>query len=138
MNLALMQKFCFASKARGHEHYFPVFHISQLKKCLRVHEERVEAKDLKIGSDLVYQEQPIKILDTKDRITRNSTIKTYKVLLSHHDVGDATWETVAYLQEVYPDFYKKWLVILNLGARIVTPLVLSMFIYFICIMKALS
>jgi hypothetical protein len=38
---------------------FPVFHISQLKKCLWVPEERVEVKDLKIGSDLVYQEQPI-------------------------------------------------------------------------------
>jgi hypothetical protein len=32
---------------------FPVFHISQLKKCLRVSEERIEVKDLKIGSDLV-------------------------------------------------------------------------------------
>jgi hypothetical protein len=34
---------------------FLVFHVSQLKKCLRVPEERLEAKDLKIGSDLVYQ-----------------------------------------------------------------------------------
>jgi hypothetical protein len=34
---------------------FLVFHVSQLKKCLRVPEERVQAKDLKIGSDLVYQ-----------------------------------------------------------------------------------
>jgi hypothetical protein len=59
---------------------FLVFHVSQLKKCLRVPEERIEAKDLKIGSDLVYQEQPVDILDTKDQITRNITVKTYKVL----------------------------------------------------------
>jgi hypothetical protein len=76
---------------------FPVFHVSQVKKCLRVPEERVEAKVLKIGSDLVYQEQPIKILDTKDRITRNNTITMYKVLWSHHDERDTTWETDAYL-----------------------------------------
>jgi hypothetical protein len=75
---------------------FPVFHVSQLKKCIRVPEERVEAKDLKIGLDLVYQEQPIEILDPKDRITMNSTVKTYKAL-SHHDERDATWETYAYL-----------------------------------------
>ena len=69
---------------------FPMFHISQLKKCLRVLEERVEVKDLKIGSDLVYQEQPIEVLYTKDRITRNSSVKTYKILWSHHDERDAT------------------------------------------------
>jgi hypothetical protein len=40
---------------------FPVFHMSQLKKCLRVPEERVEVKDLKIGSDLVYLEQPVEV-----------------------------------------------------------------------------
>jgi Zn-dependent peptidase ImmA (M78 family) len=57
-----------------------VFHVSQLKKCFNVPKERVEVKDLKIGSDLVYQEQPIKVLDTKDQITRNSTVKTYKIL----------------------------------------------------------
>jgi hypothetical protein len=73
------------SVARRHKHYFLVLHVSQLKKYLRVLEERVEAKALKIGSDLVYQEQPIRILDTKDRVTRNNVVKTYKVLWSHHD-----------------------------------------------------
>jgi hypothetical protein len=38
---------------------FPVFHVSQLKKCLCVPEERIESQDLKIGSDLEYHEQPI-------------------------------------------------------------------------------
>jgi hypothetical protein len=76
---------------------FLVFHVSQLKKCLRVLKERVEAKDLKIGPELVYQEQPVKILDNKDQITRNSTVKTYKVQWSHHDERDATWETDTYL-----------------------------------------
>jgi hypothetical protein len=42
------------SVARRHKHYFLVLHVSQLKKYLRVLEERVEAKALKIGSDLVY------------------------------------------------------------------------------------
>jgi hypothetical protein len=35
---------------------FLVFHVSQLKKCLRVPEERIEPWGLKIGSDLVYEE----------------------------------------------------------------------------------
>jgi hypothetical protein len=74
-----------------------MFHVSQLKKCLRIPEEKVEVKDLKIGADLVYQEQPPEVLDSKDRITRNSTVKTYKILWNHHDERDATCEMDAYM-----------------------------------------
>jgi hypothetical protein len=40
-----------------------VFHVSQLKKCLRVPEERVPIKDMDAKEDPSYQEYPIKILD---------------------------------------------------------------------------
>jgi hypothetical protein len=33
---------------------FPVFHVSHLKKCLRVLEERIEPRGIKLKSDLVY------------------------------------------------------------------------------------
>jgi hypothetical protein len=33
--------------------------MSQLRKCLRVPEERVETTDIKIESDLAYEEKPI-------------------------------------------------------------------------------
>jgi RNA polymerase-interacting CarD/CdnL/TRCF family regulator len=83
---------------------FPVFHVSQLKKCLRVPEERVETWNIKLASDLVYEEKLVKILDSKERETRSKTIKLYKVLWSNHDETDATWETKAYLKEVYSNF----------------------------------
>jgi hypothetical protein len=35
---------------------FPVFHVSHLKKCLRVLEERIEPQGIKLKSDLVYRE----------------------------------------------------------------------------------
>jgi hypothetical protein len=50
---------------------FNVFHISQLKKCLRVPEERVETEDIKIDSDLAYEEKPVQLLDSKERVTQN-------------------------------------------------------------------
>jgi len=34
---------------------FPVFHVSQLKKCLRVPKERVETRDLKLQYDISYE-----------------------------------------------------------------------------------
>ena len=89
---------------------FPVFHVSQLKKCLRVPEERIEAEEVRVESDLNYSEQPVRIVDSKERVTRNRVVKTYKVIWSHHDDRDATWETDEYLKTVYPSFHEKWFV----------------------------
>jgi hypothetical protein len=88
-----------------------------LKKCLRVPEERVETRNIKLASDLVYEEKLVKIMDSKERETRSKTIKLYKVLWSNHDEIDATWETEAYLKEVYSNFYSKLLVTQNLRTR---------------------
>ena len=85
---------------------FPVFHVSQLKKCLRVPEERVEVRDIKLKSDLVYEEKPVAVLDRREQVTRNCVVKFYKVLWSNHEEEDATWETEDYLKEVYKTFFE--------------------------------
>jgi len=85
---------------------FRVFHVSQLKKCLCVPEERVEVRDIKLKSDLVYEEKPVAILDRKERVTRNRVVKFYKVLWSNHGEEDATWEMEDYLKEVYKTFFE--------------------------------
>jgi hypothetical protein len=41
-----------------------VFHVSQLKKYLRVPEEQLPMEKLSVQGDLTYTEYPIKILDT--------------------------------------------------------------------------
>jgi hypothetical protein len=56
-----------------------VFHVSQLKKCLRVPEEQIPVEDLNVTEDISYQEYPIKILETSERVTRNKRIKMCKV-----------------------------------------------------------
>jgi hypothetical protein len=47
-----------------------VFHVSQLKKCLRVPEEQLPMEYLDLGGDLTYSERPIKIFDSAERVTR--------------------------------------------------------------------
>jgi hypothetical protein len=49
-----------------------VFHVSQLKKYLRVPEEQLPMEKLSVQDDLAYTKYPIKILDTLSRVTRNS------------------------------------------------------------------
>jgi hypothetical protein len=68
-----------------------VFHVSQLKKCLRVPEEQLPMDDLSVQDDLTYTEYPVKILDTLTRVTRSKVIKMCKVQWSHHGEDEATW-----------------------------------------------
>jgi hypothetical protein len=51
-----------------------VFHVSQLKKCLRVPEEQLPIKELEFREDLTYTEWPIKILETAKRVTHRRII----------------------------------------------------------------
>jgi hypothetical protein len=48
---------------------FNVFQVSQLKKCLWVPEERVLLGDIKLESDLTYEEKPVRVIDTREWVT---------------------------------------------------------------------
>jgi hypothetical protein len=69
-----------------------VFHVSQLKKCLRVPKEQLPIEDLEVQEDLTYIDKATQILETADRVTRRSTIRMCKVKWGHHLEEEATWE----------------------------------------------
>jgi hypothetical protein len=52
-----------------------VFYASQLKKCLYVPIDQIPIEDLDAKEDLSYQEYPVKILETSEKVTRNKMIK---------------------------------------------------------------
>ena len=52
-----------------------VFHVSQLKKCLRILEEQIPLEQLTVKEDLTYEEFSVKILETTERVTRSRVIK---------------------------------------------------------------
>ncbi|WVZ96414.1 hypothetical protein U9M48_042052 [Paspalum notatum var. saurae] len=81
-----------------------VFHVSQLKKCLRVPEEVIDTSQIQIEPDLTYEEHPIKILDQKQRATRRRAINFNKVQWSNHSEEEATWEQEEFLRTKYPGF----------------------------------
>jgi hypothetical protein len=67
-----------------------VFHVSQLKKYICVTEEQLPMKDLDAKEDLSYQEYPVKILETSERVTQNKKIRMCNVQWSHHTEEEAT------------------------------------------------
>ena len=47
-----------------------VFHVSQLKKCVRVPTDIIEQHEISVEPDLSYVEHPLKVLDQNTRRTR--------------------------------------------------------------------
>jgi hypothetical protein len=82
-----------------------LFHVSQLKKCLRVPEEQLPMEYLYLGGDLTYSERPIMNLDNVERVTRSKVIKMCKVQWSHHTEDEATWEHEEELRADYPKLF---------------------------------
>jgi hypothetical protein len=82
-----------------------VFHVSQLRKCLRVLEEQMPLGELTVGEDLTYQEYPMKILDTSEKVTRNNCYKMCKVQCGNHTEEEATWEKEDQLRPEFPEIF---------------------------------
>jgi hypothetical protein len=56
-----------------------IFHVSQLKKCLKAPMDVVLPEVTSLKADLSYPEHPTKVLVQKDRVTRCKTIKFFKI-----------------------------------------------------------
>jgi hypothetical protein len=84
-----------------------VFHVSQLKKCLCVHEEQLPMEELSVRGDLTYTEYLVKTLDTLTRVTRNKVIKMCKVQWSHHEEDEATREREEELRIDFPRLFPR-------------------------------
>ncbi|WVZ76241.1 hypothetical protein U9M48_024230 [Paspalum notatum var. saurae] len=82
-----------------------VFHVFQLKKCLRVPKEQAPLEGLEVQEDLTYTEHPVKILHTSERTTGNTRIKMCPVQWSHHTEAEATWEREDELKAAYPALF---------------------------------
>jgi hypothetical protein len=81
-----------------------VFHVSQLKRCLKPLTDVVIEHNIPLEPDLTYKTYPIKILDQQDRVTHNKTTQFYKIQWNEHFKDEAMWECEDFLQANYPDF----------------------------------
>jgi hypothetical protein len=88
--------------------FHDVFHVSQLRKCLRAPHQletfkEVDQDTIDLNPDLTYRERPICILEKDVRLTRRRKINMYKVQWSNHTEDEATWEREDYLQREFPE-----------------------------------
>jgi hypothetical protein len=64
-------------------------------------------EELDVKNDLTYEESPVKILETAERITRSKNIRMCKVQWKHHLVEEATWESEDDLKSDYPKLFSE-------------------------------
>jgi hypothetical protein len=81
-----------------------LFHISQLKGCLKPLTDVVVKDTIPLEPDLTYKTHSIKVLDQQDRVTRNKTTRFYKIQWNDHSEDEATWEHEDFLRSNYPEF----------------------------------
>ena len=61
----------------------------------------MEIEGLPLQPDLSYIEHLVKILDEKERVTRNNVVKFYKVQWQNHLEDEATCEQESYILKHY-------------------------------------
>ncbi|CAN6567763.1 unnamed protein product [Malus baccata var. baccata] len=79
-----------------------VFHVSMLRHYISDPSHVIPPQPLEINPDLTYDEEPVTILDWKDKVLRNKTVSLVKMLWRNHSVEEATWETKDRIREMYP------------------------------------
>ena len=67
-----------------------VFHISQLKKCLRVPTDAIDLESLDLQPGLTNEEHLIAILDRDERRVKRNMVKFVKIQWSNHTEHEAT------------------------------------------------
>ncbi|CAN6709702.1 unnamed protein product [Malus baccata var. baccata] len=84
---------------------YNVFHVSMLRHYVADPSHVIPVQPLEISPDLTYDEEPVTILDWKEKVLRNKTVQLVKVLWRNHSVEEATWETEDRMREMYPRLF---------------------------------
>ena len=63
-------------------------------------------EELAVKEDLTFEEFPIKILETAERVTRSRIIKMCKVKWNRYTEDEATWEREEDLRKTYPQLFE--------------------------------
>ncbi|KAM6596576.1 hypothetical protein CsatA_007100 [Cannabis sativa] len=88
-----------------------VFHVSMLRKYVSNPTHVLSYDTLELAPDLSYEEQPVQILDRKDKVLRNKTIFLIKVLWKNNKVEEATWELESEIRTQYPELFRLYVML---------------------------
>ena len=82
-----------------------MFLVLVLKKYEPDPSHLLELEPMDLQPDLSYEERPVAIIDSKERVLRRRTVQLVKVLWTHHDLKEATWEIEDDIRKTYPHLF---------------------------------
>ena len=78
-----------------------VFHVSMLRKYTPNPSHVVDWGQIEIDTDGTFEEGPVCIVDSRDRVLRCKTVGLVRVLLQHCGVVESTWEREDTMRATY-------------------------------------
>ena len=78
----------------------------------------MDFSEITVRPDMSYDQQPVEILDRKQKQLRNKTVSLVRVLWRHDSPGESTWEREEDMRERYPSLFVVGLAGMNSEGRI--------------------
>ncbi|XP_062028603.1 uncharacterized protein LOC133744522 [Rosa rugosa] len=82
-----------------------VFHVSMLRKYVQDESHAIDYGTIEVNVDTTFVVEPVRILDRSTKQLRRKEVDLVKVLWSHHDMGDPSWELELDMRAKYPQLF---------------------------------
>ena len=83
-----------------------VFHVSMLRKYTPDPASLVDWGQIEVDTDETFEEGPVRIVDSRDKVLRRKTVRIVKVLWRHYEVEEFTWEREDTMRATYPFLFR--------------------------------
>ena len=95
-----------------------VFHVSMLWKYTPDPAHIVDWGEIIVDTDGTFEEGPVRILDSQDKVLRRKIVRLVKVLWQHRGVEEAILEREDMMRATYPFLFEDEGALSNIGTRI--------------------
>ena len=79
-----------------------------LRKYIADPSHVLKYEPIEVHEDLTYEEQPVQLLDRKNKTLGSKEIPLVNVLWWNHIVEEVTWEREDEMRTKYPHLFKFW------------------------------
>ena len=83
-----------------------VFHVSRLRKYTPDPAHVVDWGQIEIDTNGTFEEGPVCIVDSRERVLRRKTVRLVRVLWKHCGVEESTWEREDTMRATYPFLFR--------------------------------
>ena len=83
-----------------------VFHVSMLRRYTPDQAHVVDWGEIEVDTDETFEEGPVCIMHSQDKVLRRKTVGLVRVLWRHRGVEESTWEREDTMQATYPFLFR--------------------------------